>query len=46
MLPSMRLSYVFTASMKNHMSWGRDDSESFLEVDVKLKLTLEVPLLA
>ncbi|KAK9946156.1 hypothetical protein M0R45_011633 [Rubus argutus] len=32
----------FSALMTNHMSWGTDDSESFLEVDVKLKLTLEI----
>ncbi|XP_050373918.1 uncharacterized protein LOC126791502 [Argentina anserina] len=32
----------FSAIMTNHMSWGTDDSESFLEVDVNLKLTLEI----
>ncbi|KAL6194160.1 hypothetical protein ACLB2K_035244 [Fragaria x ananassa] len=32
----------FSALMTNHMSWERDDSESYLEVDVKLKLTLEI----
>ncbi|PRQ38133.1 hypothetical protein RchiOBHm_Chr4g0410411 [Rosa chinensis] len=32
----------FSALMTNHMSWGTDDSESFLEVDVKLNLTLEI----
>lgn len=28
--------------MTNHMTWGGADAESFLEVDVKLNLTLEV----
>ncbi|XP_034211663.1 uncharacterized protein LOC117624474 isoform X3 [Prunus dulcis] len=32
----------FSAFMRNHMSWDTNDSESFLEVDVKLKLTLEI----
>lgn len=28
--------------MINHMTWDADDLESYLEVDVKLNLTLEV----
>lgn len=34
--------YGFAAFMTNHMTWGGADAESFLEVDVKLNLTLEV----
>lgn len=30
------------AFMINHMTWNTNDSESFLEVEVKLKLCLEV----
>lgn len=37
--------YAFAAFMINHMTWGGDDAESFLEVDVKLNLTLEVVLI-
>ncbi|XP_057718872.1 uncharacterized protein LOC130933309 isoform X1 [Arachis stenosperma] len=32
----------FSALMVNHMTWGGADAESFLEVDVKLNLTLEI----
>ncbi|KAJ1379099.1 hypothetical protein SESBI_47200 [Sesbania bispinosa] len=32
----------FSAFMINHMTWGDSDAESFLEVDVKLNLTLEI----
>ncbi|KAK4277101.1 hypothetical protein QN277_015151 [Acacia crassicarpa] len=32
----------FSAFMINHMTWGMDDTESFLEVDVKLDITLEI----
>ncbi|KAK7852442.1 hypothetical protein CFP56_039051 [Quercus suber] len=32
----------FSASMLNHMTWETNDFESFLEVEVKLNLTLEV----
>ncbi|KAF7830204.1 uncharacterized protein G2W53_012537 [Senna tora] len=32
----------FSAFMINHMTWGVDDAESFLEVDIKLNLTLEI----
>lgn len=32
----------FSAFMINHMTWGGDDAESFLKVDVKLNLTLEI----
>ncbi|KAM1022626.1 hypothetical protein ACFX13_044261 [Malus domestica] len=32
----------FSAFMTNHMSWDTNNSESFLEVDVKLQLTLEI----
>ncbi|XP_024930554.1 uncharacterized protein LOC107420795 isoform X2 [Ziziphus jujuba] len=32
----------FSAFMVNHMTWDRDDLESYLEVDVKLNLTLEI----
>ncbi|XP_054795937.1 uncharacterized protein LOC129301383 isoform X2 [Prosopis cineraria] len=32
----------FSAFMINHMTWGVDDAESFLEVDVKLNITLEI----
>lgn len=28
--------------MINHMTWNTNDSESFLEVEVKLKLSLEI----
>lgn len=28
--------------MVNHMTWDKDDLESYLEVDIKLNLTLEV----
>jgi len=37
--------YGFAALMVNHMTWGDADAESFLEVDVKLNLTLEVALI-
>nr|XP_023907593.1 uncharacterized protein LOC112019284 isoform X1 [Quercus suber]POF16924.1 hypothetical protein CFP56_17186 [Quercus suber] len=32
----------FSASMLNHMTWETNDFESFLEVEVKLNLTLEI----
>ncbi|KAG6649482.1 hypothetical protein I3843_07G210900 [Carya illinoinensis] len=32
----------FSAFMTNHMTWKTDDFESFLEIDVKLNLTLEI----
>lgn len=32
----------FSAFMRNHMTWDTKDSESFLEVDVMLNLTLEI----
>lgn len=32
----------FSAFMMNHMTWNTDDSDPFLEVDVKLNLTLEI----
>ncbi|KAL5558288.1 hypothetical protein UlMin_034499 [Ulmus minor] len=32
----------FSAFMRNHMTWDTSDSESFLEVDVKLNLKLEI----
>ncbi|EXB60446.1 hypothetical protein L484_014899 [Morus notabilis] len=32
----------FSAFMRNHMTWDTNDSESFLEVDVTLNLTLEI----
>lgn len=32
----------FSAIMTNHMTWDDNDSESFLEVDVKLNLSLEI----
>ncbi|KAI4337397.1 hypothetical protein L6164_015821 [Bauhinia variegata] len=32
----------FSAFMINHMTWGIDDAEPYLEVDVKLNLTLEI----
>ncbi|KAK2453013.1 hypothetical protein P8452_00685 [Trifolium repens] len=32
----------FSAFMKNHMTWSDADTESFLEVDVNLNLTLEI----
>ncbi|KAL2318295.1 hypothetical protein Fmac_032171 [Flemingia macrophylla] len=32
----------FSAFMVNHMTWGGTGAESFLEVDVKLNLTLEI----
>ncbi|KAK7260828.1 hypothetical protein RIF29_27126 [Crotalaria pallida] len=32
----------FSAFMINHMTWDRSDAESYLEVDVKLNLTLEI----
>ncbi|KAL9442703.1 hypothetical protein AB3S75_016141 [Citrus x aurantiifolia] len=32
----------FSAFMINHMTWNTNDSESFLEVEVKLKLCLEI----
>ncbi|XP_059459603.1 uncharacterized protein LOC132189098 isoform X2 [Corylus avellana] len=32
----------FSAFMMNHMKWETNDFESFLEVDVKLNLTLEI----
>ena len=35
----------FAAFMTNHMTWGMDAAESFLEVDVKLNITLEVVLI-
>lgn len=35
----------FAAFMKNHMTWSVDGAESFLEVDIKLSLTLEVVLI-
>jgi hypothetical protein len=31
--------------MMNHMKWETNDFESFLEVDVKLNLTLEVVII-
>lgn len=31
--------------MTNHMTWKTDDFESFLEIDVKLNLTLEVVII-
>ncbi|GAU15171.1 hypothetical protein TSUD_09090 [Trifolium subterraneum] len=34
--------YGFAAFMKNHMTWSDADTESFLEVDVNLNLTLEI----
>ena len=37
--------YGFAALMINHMTWGGAGAESFLEVDVKLNLTLEVVLI-
>lgn len=37
--------YGFAAFMVNHMTWGGAGAESFLEVDVKLNLTLEVCLI-
>lgn len=42
---SINLECGFAAFMINHMKWGVDDAESFLEVDVKLNLTLEVVLI-
>lgn len=39
---SFNLCSGFAAFMINHMTWETDDFESFLEVDVKLNLTLEV----
>lgn len=35
----------FAAFMTNYMTWGMDAAESFLEVDVKLNITLEVVLI-
>ncbi|XP_057955331.1 uncharacterized protein LOC131149174 isoform X1 [Malania oleifera] len=32
----------FSASMKNHITWDTNESEPFLDVDVKLNLTLEL----
>ncbi|KAJ7958675.1 DUF1997 family protein [Quillaja saponaria] len=32
----------FSAFMINHMTWGMNDSEPFLEIDVKLSLSLEI----
>ncbi|CAI9106137.1 OLC1v1005218C9 [Oldenlandia corymbosa var. corymbosa] len=32
----------FAASMRNHITWATIDSESFLDVDVKLNITLEI----
>ncbi|KAJ4707622.1 (RAP Annotation release2) Galactose-binding like domain containing protein [Melia azedarach] len=32
----------FSAFMINHMTWDTNDSDSFLEVDVKLNLSLEI----
>ncbi|KAL3530052.1 hypothetical protein ACH5RR_009374 [Cinchona calisaya] len=32
----------FSASMRNHITWGNIDSESFLDVDVKLNVVLEI----
>lgn len=32
----------FSAFMRNHMTWDTNDSESILEVDVMLNLTLEI----
>ncbi|KAM7268832.1 hypothetical protein ACFE04_010998 [Oxalis oulophora] len=32
----------FSAFMRNRMTWDTNDSESFLELDVKLNLTIEV----
>ncbi|XP_057955334.1 uncharacterized protein LOC131149174 isoform X3 [Malania oleifera] len=32
----------FSASMKNHITWDTNESEPFLDVDVKLNLTLEI----
>jgi hypothetical protein len=37
--------YGFAAYMVNHMTWSDADTDSFLEVDVKLNLTLEVTLI-
>lgn len=37
--------YEFVAFMINRMTWSDADAESFLEVDVKLNLTLEVVLI-
>lgn len=36
--------FQLTAFMMNYMTWNTDDSDPFLEVDVKLNLTLEVVL--
>lgn len=32
----------FSASMKNHITWDTNDSESYLDIDVELNLTLEI----
>ncbi|KAJ0089819.1 hypothetical protein Patl1_12759 [Pistacia atlantica] len=32
----------FSAFMTNHITWYKNDSVSFLEVDVKLNLSLEI----
>lgn len=36
------LCFHIAASMTNHITWYTIDSESFLDVDVQLNLTLEV----
>lgn len=42
---SINYFYGFAAFMINHMTWGGANAESFLEVDLKLNLTLEVGLM-